>query len=74
MFLYLQPHQAGRALRGVSEAKAPWKQIVGLPQLCGTRLLLKTWLWHPGSCSLNTQQQPLLSQLGRGSSLLPLYM
>jgi len=75
VFLYLQPHQAGRAQRGVYEAKAPWKQIVGPPQLRGARSLLKTWSWHPGSCNLNRwQQQPLLSQMGRSSALLPLYL
>lgn len=34
---------------------------------------LKTWLWHPGSCNLNKQQQPLLSWPDRTSSLLPPY-
>lgn len=43
---------------------------LGSPSSCMG--LLKTWLWQPGSCKLDTEQQPLLSGPGRGSSLLPL--
>lgn len=39
---------------------------LGSPSSCMG--LLKTWLWQPGSCKLDTEQQPLLSG---GQGLFP---